>query len=360
MSFRWQTNLGCFQVISLRYVLWHSSVLRLGQDLRAEEIGIVKALRSHASEVLEVRMIVSNSSDSWQSKDRGIYEVRRKDWEDMLHVPSREYTKDQWEKNTIYMVLWYLGSYSRCRSHFTFGLAQENIPVQYRTVPGIARLTSSLLSQSGQTLSLAKVQAITLPPHHQDQPDDLPKCKGFAFVTLADHQDAQRFLEEWPWNKQLDHDDKASSTSDDYARESSKFGLRTLSKSRWDELKQEYLAYQRKLLNELVAFNEGSSSLSVGTDVLAPEHDEDHDIAYQPEPEPVDLATTTLDSPYPLNCLVFVRNIHPETNKTTLRKLFSTAFDATAEGLDYVDFNKGMDSVRCQLPLYAKRSLTLY
>jgi len=68
----------------------------------------VKALKSHASEVLEVRMIVSDSSSSWQSKDRGIYEVRRKDWEDMLHVPSREYTRDQWEKNTIYMVLYYL------------------------------------------------------------------------------------------------------------------------------------------------------------------------------------------------------------------------------------------------------------
>ncbi|KIM75201.1 hypothetical protein PILCRDRAFT_13765 [Piloderma croceum F 1598] len=316
--------------IPLSYVLRNSPVLRSGQDLRAEEIGVVKALRSHASDVLEVRMIVSDSSNSWQSKDRGIYEVRRKDWKDMLHVPSREYTKDQWEKNTIYM---------------------ENIPVQYRTVPGIARLTSSLLSQPGQTLSLAKVQAITLPPHHQDQPDDLPKCKGFAFVTLADHQDVQRLLEEWPWDKQLNHDDKASSTSDDNARECSKFGLRTLSKRRWDELKQEYLAYQRKLLNELVAFNEGSSSLSLSADVLAPEHDEDHDVAYQPEH---DLATTNLDSPYPLNCLVFVRNIHSETNKTTLRKLFSTAFDAaTAEGLDYVDFNKGMDS--CYLRLASPR-----
>jgi len=168
-------------------------------------------------------------------------------------------------------------------------------------------------------------------------------------VTLADHQDVQRLLEEWPWDKQLNHNDKAPSTSDDYARESSKFGLRTLSKSRWDELKREYLIYQRKLLNELVAFNEGSS---LGTDVLVSEHDEDRDVAYQsePEPEPVVLATT-LASPYPMNCLVFVRNIHPETNKTTLRKLFSTAFDATTSfGLDYVDFNKGMDSVRCQLP----------
>ena len=66
----------------------------------------------------------------------------------------------------------------------------------------------------------------------------------------------------------------------------------------------------------------------------------------------VDAPTISLSSPYPTNSLVFVRNIHPETNKTTLRKLLSTAFVAPLAkgmalggGVDYVDFNKGMDSV---------------
>jgi len=166
-------------------------------------------------------------------------------------------------------------------------------------------------------------------------------------VTLADQHDVETLLDEWPWDKEFHPNEKPTSTTDDYARESLKFGLRTLSKSRWDELKQEYLAHQRKLLDELVTFNDALSNLSPHTDIFIPEHDEEHDTAYQPEPEPADPAITTLTSPYLLNCLVFVRNIHPETNKTTLRKLFSTAFDAsTAEGLDYVDFNKGMDSVR--------------
>lgn len=62
---------------------------------------------------------------------------------------------------------------------------------------------------------------------------------------------------------------------------------------------------------------------------------------------------TTLASPYPLGCLLFVRNVHPETNKTTLKTLFSSGLTAGGaeggvlpEGIDYVDFNKGMDSVR--------------
>jgi hypothetical protein len=217
----------------------------------------------------------------------------------------------------------------------------------YRTVPGIARLTSSLLSQSGKVVSLTRVQNITLPPHHQDRPGDQPKCKGFALVTLADEHDVETLLEEWPWDRQPNAHDRPSSTKEDYVHESSKFGLRMLSKSRWDQLKVEYLAYQRKLLDELVAFNEGSSNIPLDDDIDIAEHDEGDEANSQAESEPAGPALTTLSSPYPLNCLVFVRNIHPETNKTTLRKLFSTAFDTTSEGsLDYVDFNKGMDSVR--------------
>src|SRR6266481_3046678 len=106
-----EIDLVCFyQVISLWYLLRHSSILclsGLGQDVRVEETSVVKALRTHAGDVLEVRMIVSESSNSWHSKGRGIYEVRRKDWEDMLQAPSRQYTRDQWEKQTVYMVLCY-------------------------------------------------------------------------------------------------------------------------------------------------------------------------------------------------------------------------------------------------------------
>lgn len=61
------------------------------------------------------------------------------------------------------------------------------------------------------------------------------------------------------------------------------------------------------------------------------------------------------DTPYPVSCLVFVRNIHVGTNKTTLRALFanlsgsssSQAPNADQEnGIDYIDYSKGMDTVR--------------
>ena len=53
---------------------------------------------------------------------------------------------------------------------------------------------------------------------------------------------------------------------------------------------------------------------------------------------------------YPRRCLVFIRHIHPETNKTTLRTLLSRAYgsDTTGKELDYVDYTKGLDSVSCK------------
>ena len=53
-------------------------------------------------------------------------------------------------------------------------------------------------------------------------------------------------------------------------------------------------------------------------------------------------------SPYPFGRLVFVRNIHPDTNKTTLKSLFAQAFQ-DGSSLDYVDFSRGMDTVRVRL-----------
>ncbi|KAG6836024.1 hypothetical protein H0H93_012169, partial [Arthromyces matolae] len=81
-------------------------------------------------------------------------------------------------------------------------------------------------------------------------------------------------------------------------------------------------------------------------------------IAEAPREGPIPEKSPKLDlsSPYPYNSLVFVRNIHPETNKTTLRKLFSTAFasslarsEINGDGIDYVDFAKGMDSCHLRL-----------
>lgn len=57
---------------------------------------------------------------------------------------------------------------------------------------------------------------------------------------------------------------------------------------------------------------------------------------------------------YPPDCLIFVKNLHLGTNKTTLKSLFGRAFTdeggsstfSTSGGeIDYVDYQKGMESV---------------
>ena len=196
---------------------------------------------------------------------------------------------------------------------------------------------------------MSRIQNITLPAHHQDAPNDPPKCKGMGLVTLAKVEDVQTLLREWPW----DRDRMASETGDSKVEvhEAVKFGFRTLPKGQWDELREEYLAYRRDILDEIAACEdiaaEASSSVAVQEIVPVP--------ACAPDPAPTQVTAPQIDplSPYPPNCLVFVRNLHPESNKTTLRTLFTAAFRTAAaqnqvqgDGLDYVDFNKGTDSVR--------------
>ncbi|KAG8888934.1 hypothetical protein FRB99_004041 [Tulasnella sp. 403] len=70
----------------------------------------------------------------------------------------------------------------------------------------------------------------------------------------------------------------------------------------------------------------------------------------------VSLASGAAD--FPKGCLVFIRNVHPETNRTTLKALLGQAFgdQRSNNEFDYVDYNKGMDSchVRLSNPLYTR------
>lgn len=234
---------------------------------------------------------------------------------------------------------------------------------------GIAELTLSLLSETQSKdiqsfLRFDRVQNVILPPHQQDGPDDLPQCKGFGLVILADPVDVETLLREWPWTRNTNANAVVEGQSDSdylhpenqYRRDAQKFGLRTLPKRRWDELKEEYLAYQRRTLDELVAFNDGSYTVpttNVPTSTSEQPQAGDMEDEYEEYSEldatpPEAQGQTTLQSEFPVNCLVFVRNVHVETNKTTLRKLFNAALDSSAKwnGLDYVDYVKGADMVR--------------
>ncbi|PSR92236.1 hypothetical protein PHLCEN_2v4766 [Hermanssonia centrifuga] len=330
------------------YTLWSDPDLRRTIECTEEqsppESTLLKSIRTYLSDRLEVRVLMSSPSRStWYGKQLspfknvGGYEVRLKNWEDTLRRVGNS-TRSEWESRTVYM---------------------ENIPTQFRSIPGIRRFALALFGASDSSPTEERVQHIVLPPHHQDKPEDQPKCKGFALVTCAQQADADYILQEWPWRRQRSatmEDIKADWSSE--AHDAVKFGFHAMRKSEWEELNAEYLSYRQKLLDD-VAGEEIEQSISV--------HENSIHIPETPPPKreiapiPV-IMDLDLSAPYPQNCLVYVRNVHTETNKTTLRKLFTHAFGGNNvqnqnESIDYVDFNKGMDT--CYLRLAAPHHTTV-
>ena len=206
------------------------------------------------------------------------------------------------------------------------------------------RFVSRLLGEMEVPHSAHPVQHISLPRHHLDKPDAKPKCKGFGLVTLASLEDVDLLVQRWPWQRQRGKaDDSASVILQDAIR----FGFRTIKKTQWETLNAEYLAYRQRLLDEL----NQAQDIEVEAEPSQPRQ------AAPPQEAPIvpssrsSVFTLDLSASYPPGCLAYIRNVHTETNKTTLRKLFSRAFvdsdtSATSDGIDYVDFNKGMDTVR--------------
>jgi hypothetical protein len=236
---------------------------------------------------------------------------------------------------------------------------KEHIPTTYRSVPGVLRLIGGLLATSLTCLHpLMRIQGVTLPAHHQDKPDDAPTFKDFCLVTLASAEDVEFLTKQWQWNRGTDATKEGEIKGNvDVSKEATKFGFRTLKKSDWDRLREEYLHYRTRLIQEINEYEDAHAEPPM---IRKHIREEEAGMANTPlsnstthmHPQPTHLSP---NAPYPYGCLVFVRNIHPETNKTTLRALFSSVFQnepdgtLTKDGLDYVDFNKGVDS--CYLRL---------
>ncbi|CCM03341.1 uncharacterized protein FIBRA_05470 [Fibroporia radiculosa] len=331
--------------LPISYLFHHSPFLSALEHLPAETI-VVKSIRTYADDYLDVRMRVSApSSSTWHrqnaAEELGGYEVRRKSWQAALKQ-ARHLSKLEWDNRTVYL---------------------ENIPLKFRTVPAIYTLTNFLITGASSSTNPAEVvQHIWLPPHHQDHSGDRPKCKGFALVTFAQHEYAECLLQGWPWDprrKDLGGFDLVHVTE---AQEAINFGFRTLPRTRWIQLNEEYRTYRQKLLDVIAHADEGAAQQNFGAYHSTGRHVviEDHpSLAAAPVALAVDHSFLTapmdLSAPFPRGCLVFVRNVHPESNKTTLRALFSQMFSAWSPdeklsgGVDYVDFNKGMDS--CYLRL---------
>ena len=193
------------------------------------------------------------------------------------------------------------------------------------------------------------MESIDFPPHRDDPPDgSLPsRCRGFSFVIFSRTADAEHLCQEYPWRSY------ECSTPSERVDAPVNSGLRCLSKNAWDTLKEEYLARQKRLFDRTMAENSASSSHPPRLRADMKRHTPD--INYSGSTPSggngvCSVSESQLQKPtstklYPEGCLLFVKNVHPETNKTTLKNFFSGALTGKLDVIDYVDYNKGLDSV---------------
>jgi hypothetical protein len=178
------------------------------------------------------------------------------------------------------------------------------------------------------------VQNVLLPSHHLDAPGTPPRCKGFAFVVLSALSDTDTLLRHWP----RDITDKNQCEGEDSSvREARTAGFRCLSKRDWDRLEVEYLAHREHLLLQM----------EENQDDMSPEAIRPKEVAhFEPQKQVED---GHMDTTFPRNRLLLVRGVHVRTNRTALKSLLSRAV-GTLDAIEYVDYTKGMDSVR-DMPL---------
>ncbi|KZW02590.1 hypothetical protein EXIGLDRAFT_732849 [Exidia glandulosa HHB12029] len=280
---------------------------------RPEDTHVAKALRA-ASTLLDVRVLISQPDrGNWFGRgdraETGGFELRRKDWP-LSHLDSL--TQEDWNRRTVYV---------------------ENLPQESRTLLGVARLMHTLVSSSA-TPSL--VQNVEFPAHAQAKPDEIPRCKGFAFVTFETQEHASQISSAWPWNG------NSSRAVSETATSAHKSGLRCISLARWEKLKDEYLEYQSSLVH--AATRPQVATPSTVADSTAAELETLVDVV---EEEHIN------DAGYPRNRLVRVLNIPLDSTKTSLRTMFTQALDGE-ESIDYIDFVKNLD--RCHVRLASTES----
>lgn len=321
-------------------------------------------MRAHAKDTFDIRMIVVDKVRSRRGHHgyalAGGYELRRKDWaEATQRFPA--FSPEYWGVLTIYIVR----APSLIAALSLYASPKENIPLLFRSMVGLSKLLHSLLPRDRSLSSTADyrcIQSIYFPPHHQDPPDAIPKCKGFALVTLSESSATSHLLTRFPYHKHANNRRGAPADDVDEASpeelEARKAGFRALSKERWEALQSEYAEYRDALLRHVAASSSAPTQARVST-APAPA------VVLLPSPNPPTPAVASVGrakyastsqpaetppSYYPPGCVIFVRHIPQDTNKTALRARFSAVFaDDDPAALDYVDYTKGLDSVRVSL-----------
>jgi xRRM domain len=228
--------------------------------------------------------------------------------------------------------------------------SKENIPLEFRSIIGISKLLHGFLLRGHHNPSFSLsdyrcVQSISFPPHHQDPPDAVPKCRGFALVTFSRLSDTSHLLSHFPYdnrenNRIVDGDDDDPSAEELEAR---KAGFRTLSKERWEALQAEYVEYRDALLSRIATSSSASCSTAPAASIPTALADNVTDASVKARLQHVSEAPLN----FPPGCVIFARHVPQDSNKTALRALFSASLaDSSTTALDYVDYTKGLDTVR--------------
>ncbi|PVG03440.1 hypothetical protein CPB86DRAFT_694945 [Serendipita vermifera] len=366
------------------------------------EASIVQSLKDFGTGFLELQMKSINPSRyRHPSVGDGVYKIRRCDWENLkenLELPNDvhkgiwERKQEDWDERVVYV---------------------ENIPRKYWSLPSALSFVNALaqrnIARDNQTQTTASellLQHLELPPHAKASQGDIPICKGFAFVTFTDPIGSESFVQTWDWlgvrsemmadrgseaEKDEDVEDQLmnldiSKEEDDFRNveeEASRSGFRALKLVEWNVRKQEYLERQKNLnrvkIDQNVRSNMGTTKPkrgSVQKSEVTQESSRGFSTAHSHFEKGKDLPPhmtsnktvkdsghmANADLSYPANCLIFVKNLYPQTNKTALKTLFadylllamqerqSTSNTVAHGGVDYVDWSKGMSSCHVRLP----------
>ncbi|KAF8958493.1 hypothetical protein BDZ97DRAFT_1923669 [Flammula alnicola] len=330
--------------IPLAYLFRHSSVFLQASSspsfAHQPETTYVKALRTYAAQFIDVRLVLSSEGSSrttagqWSKKSstQTGYEVRRKTHAKTESNNLSQFGKADWDKLTIYV---------------------ENIPIQYRSLTGVVKFVTALLSASSREPSYLTYNM--LPFRHIIEINPAPYLHVKVLLSL--HSPVQ-----------MTH--VGARSSDSGAQRSPQIRVPYSEQGTLGELKAEYLLFRQQLVDEINEFQETEQASrrqvkEGGTSRQRQERLDQGNIGrQQPADTPSDVTAGGLPqihagSAYPSGCLVFVRKVHPETNKTTLRTLFSQAWKKSGDegqsmratgqdgdGVDYIDYTKGMDTAR--------------
>ena len=208
---------------------------------------------------------------------------------------------------------------------------QERIPQKYnRTPSSLSLFLSSLLLPLSPPTSNTPCPIQSVQQHHA-------KGRSWAFVVLSNIQDVDVLVERWAWDSVGTVEVEEEGKGNKEEKEARTWGLRCMLKSRYEEMKEEYEAYRQLLIQQQQSSQPPPPRLPQA--IPTSRAPQPTSTSHVPAPE----SQMNHELQYPPNHLVHILNIHPSTNKTTLRSLFLSLTSLPTNAIDYVDYTKGMD-----------------